>query len=131
MQGDVKIPYALKNEKWVHISQVESGLNSNCVCPCCKGNLVAKKGEKVTHHFAHFDNTNCQPETVLHFIAKNFVCLKIQELLESRTSLMLSWSCDRCKKRHEANFLQNATSVHLEHSLGACRPDVVILANDV
>ena len=130
MQGEIKIPYALKNEKWVHISEVDSGLNSHCFCPCCKGALLAKKGTKVTHHFAHFDNANCQPETILHFIAKNFVYQKLKELLDAHVPLSQSWLCNHCRKTHEADFLHGAKCVHLELTLGAFRPDITILGHD-
>ena len=128
MKREIKIPYALKNDEWVHVSQVESGLKSNCICPCCKNFLVARKGTKVKHHFAHHDSTNCQPETVLHFVAKTFLVEKIQKHLASRTPLAMTWPCEKCGKIHEANLLRKATQVRLEYRLDSCKPDVLLLA---
>ncbi len=127
MQREIKIPYALKCGEWAHISQVESGLKANCICPCCKSSLVARKGNKVTHHFAHYDTTNCKPETALHFIAKTFLFEKILKHLDSRTPLPVAWPCGKCGKLHEANLLRKATQVRLEHDLGYCKPDVLLL----
>lgn len=125
---EIKIPYALKSGEWIHISQVESGLKANCVCPCCNKILLAKKGNKVVHHFAHYEKVSCNPETVLHFIAKHFLYQKIQSHLARSLPLNVSWVCKFCKKKHEANLLRRATKACLEHDLGDCRPDIALLA---
>lgn len=39
--------------KLVRIDQVPKGLSCNCYCPICKSPLIAKKGEKLHHHFSH------------------------------------------------------------------------------
>lgn len=55
------------------IDRVVSGKPCNCKCPNCGTPLVAKKGQWVTHHFAHEslpeDIRSCQ-ETALHETAK-------------------------------------------------------------
>ncbi len=73
--------YALKYGVLVHISQVESGLKCNCVCPSCGAALVARKGEKVMHHFAHHNADMCKYgyETSLHMAAKE-ILLKAKKL---------------------------------------------------
>lgn len=67
--------YALRDGKLVHISAVERGLKCNCICPECNAPLVARKGEKVMHHFAHHTQTDCRctGESVLHLAAKNLL----------------------------------------------------------
>ena len=57
---DIKLPFGLQNGKLVDISFVESGLACNCVCPCCKQQLVAKKGNIKGHHFAHHNKEDCK-----------------------------------------------------------------------
>ena len=49
------IPFGLKNDRYYDVSEVERGRSCGCICPSCKQNLVAKKGdpEKMVHHFAH------------------------------------------------------------------------------
>jgi len=68
----VKLPFALQDDRLVHVSEVEAGLACKCICPACKETLVAKKGPKVTHHFAHLCGLDCADafETALHLAAK-------------------------------------------------------------
>ncbi|MBQ5523446.1 MAG: hypothetical protein IIT86_11670 [Oscillospiraceae bacterium] len=59
MAKQLNLIYALQNGSIVNISDVESGLKCNCVCPACGERLVAKKGNKMMHHFAHYSDANC------------------------------------------------------------------------
>lgn len=67
--------YALKDNKIIHISEVESGLKCNCKCPACGESLIARKGQKVIHHFAHQSKRNCEYgyQTSLHLAAKDIL----------------------------------------------------------
>ena len=59
-ESSVKIAFALRNEKAIHISQIkqsERGTKCNCTCPLCNGKLVARLGNVNQHHFAH-SNSN-------------------------------------------------------------------------
>lgn len=71
------LKYGIKNGIETHISDVESGLKCNCVCPCCGSKLVAKKGTKgiPQEHFAHYKSEQCEHayETSLHYTAKAFL----------------------------------------------------------
>lgn len=69
------LKYGLLNEKLVHISEVVSGLECNCVCPHCGSRLIARKGNEKTHHFAHYKLADCNhgTETALHIMAKNII----------------------------------------------------------
>ena len=49
------IRYGLQNGISKYIKDVENGLSCNCVCAGCGGILVARKGKKQTHHFAHYN----------------------------------------------------------------------------
>ena len=64
--------YAMKNGVATYIEDVESGLKCGCTCPSCGEPLVAKKGTKRMHHFAHHAGENCEYgyETSLHLAAK-------------------------------------------------------------
>lgn len=70
--------YGLKDGILVHINDVQSGLKCNCVCPECASPLVARKGQKVSHHFAHYKSADCNhgTETALHIMAKNIIFQK-------------------------------------------------------
>jgi len=72
---DIQLPYGIKCGKLVHISEVESGLACGCVCPSCDAQLVARKGAKVVHHFAHHSTYPCEYalETALHIAAKDIL----------------------------------------------------------
>jgi hypothetical protein len=75
MARGLQLPYAMRAGQVVGISDVESGLRLDCVCPVCGHALVAKKGQKVTHHFAHHRDSECAhaTETLLHFAAKQVI----------------------------------------------------------
>lgn len=80
---DFKLPFGLKNGKLVHVSEVEKGLSCGCVCPSCNHPLVARKGNKTKHHFAHYKGKECGYglETALHYAAK--------ELLETHKKIVI------------------------------------------
>ena len=66
---------ALKNGNLISIDEVESGLKCNCFCPVCNSQLVARKGEKKVHHFAHYNSSECESygESMLHLVAKKII----------------------------------------------------------
>lgn len=124
----LKIPFALKNGAIVHISEVESGLRQDCLCPACKNPLVARKGDLKVHHFAHSAETNCQPETVIHLLGKQLLAEKLTEAIKSNTIFPTVWTCSICGELHVIkNLLQDVTEVRLEHNLGTLRPDLVLM----
>lgn len=69
------LKYGLLNENLVHIGDVSKGLSCNCLCPHCNAQLIARKGPKKAHHFAHYKLSDCNhgTETALHIMAKNIV----------------------------------------------------------
>lgn len=68
----LQLPYGLQKNVLKHISEVERGLDCKCNCPSCGHPLIARKGEKTAHHFAHYETTSCSgaTETALHLAAK-------------------------------------------------------------
>lgn len=69
------LTYALKDNTITHISEVERGLKCGCICPACGENLIARKGQRVMHHFAHQATKNCEYgyESSLHLAAKEIL----------------------------------------------------------
>lgn len=67
--------YAIKDGVATSIENVESGLKCGCICPSCGEPLVARKGAKRMHHFAHYFGHNCEYgyETSLHLAAKEIL----------------------------------------------------------
>lgn len=64
--------FGLYNGKYITADKVARGLSCNCICPECKGKLVACKGEVKTPYFSHYDLTECEGSdmTALHKIAE-------------------------------------------------------------
>lgn len=87
MARQTKLIYALKDGEITSIADVESGLKCGCVCPACGEPLVAKKGSKVMHHFAHHAGTNCEYgyQTSLHLAAKDILS-KAKKMVIPRVS---------------------------------------------
>lgn len=74
-KNQLNLIYALKGGEIVSIDDVESGLKCGCVCPSCGEQLVAKKGKKMMHHFAHYSGHSCEYgyESSLHLAAKDIL----------------------------------------------------------
>jgi len=73
MSENILLPFGLNSDGlMIHISDAVQGKACDCVCPVCESPLVARKGEKKTHHFAHEVNTDCEfaAETAAHLMAK-------------------------------------------------------------
>ncbi len=70
------IPYArTENKLMVHIQDVRPGLACNCYCPACGSRLIARKGRRNAHHFAHYRKPECTYalESSLHAMAKSIL----------------------------------------------------------
>lgn len=64
------------DERMVHVDDVVTGLQCECICPGCHNRLVAKNaGREKTHHFAHEAGANQQgcAETALHLASKQII----------------------------------------------------------
>lgn len=60
----------------VDIDEVtKRGLNCNCRCAACKGDFIARKGEKNKHHFAHQSNYVCvyANEIAIYLLARKML----------------------------------------------------------
>lgn len=71
-----QILYGVRHGALIHIDDVERGQACNCTCYKCGRPLIAKKGEILTHFFAHEAaevNCNPTPESLLHRYAKEQV----------------------------------------------------------
>ncbi|MNK05366.1 hypothetical protein D3C87_232460 [compost metagenome] len=68
---------ALRDGIPVHISDVENGINCNCVCPSCEQPLIAynNQNNKKAHHFQHQSLSSCSNyyETMIHYWAKEII----------------------------------------------------------
>lgn len=120
--------YAIKDGVATSIENVESGLKCGCICPSCGEPLVAKKGAKRMHHFAHYSGHNCEYgyETSLHIAAK--------EILSKANRIMLPAVYIQFPNSPKASELYCASKeieverVELEQHVRDVIPDVVIYA---
>jgi len=66
------LTYALRGARIVRIGEVARGLACACRCPACGEALIARKGTRKVHHFAHYGGADCGYglETALHYRAK-------------------------------------------------------------
>lgn len=121
---NLKLPFGLKDGKLLHVSEVERGLQCNCICPSCSHPLIARKGEKVIHHFAHYKSNSCENavETSLHLAAK--------EILESEKMIRLP--AVKANIDHISSWIiQQGCDIYfdkvvLESKLDTIVPDVLI-----
>ena len=91
-----KIQYALKDNVLVSVDQVEKGMACNCICPACKSQLVARKGEVREHHFRHKE-VHCSWESYLHKLGKK----RLKERFDSQKEFIIKYfvehHCDKVK----------------------------------
>jgi len=126
---DIKLPFGLKDGQLVEISGVERGLNCGCFCPSCHQKLIARKGDKSIHHFAHYNSQECSKslETSLHIAAK--------EILEKHKKIRLPAVITKMCEAHGDQLLlfdeQTIVfdKIYLEKRIDDIKPDVIIEYN--
>lgn len=122
---EIDLVYALKDGAITHISQVESGLICGCICPACGERLVAKKGSKVRHHFAHYSVTSCEYgyETMLHYMAKDILSKEKKMTIPAVYVVFQSYKDDELISEAKQVTIE---SVELEKRCGDIIPDIVV-----
>jgi Competence protein CoiA-like family len=129
----IKSPFGLREGELVHISEVESGLSCDCVCPSpsCGSKLIARKGKVRSPHFAHWKSDECAHgfETALHMkgkeILKKYKYINLPPVnVEFPNSPKKDWIInDKYKVIPER--------IILEKKLGEIVPDIVIYYKNV
>ena len=120
--------YALRDNQIVHISDVESGINCNCRCSACDEPLIARKGSKVMHHFAHKSTKNCEYgyQTSLHLAAKDIIS---KNMIFSVPELYLSLKMCNRRELLEPAAVLTVYKVILEKRLDTIIPDILLETN--
>ena len=128
MEKQLNLIYALKENSIVSISDVESGLKCGCICPACGEQLVAKKGKKRTHHFAHYSGKTCSYgyESSLHLAAKDILS-KARKMTVPSVYVHFPDSYKKDVLISKAREIE-IDSVELEKQFGSIIPDVVVHA---
>lgn len=118
-----------KNNKLVHISEVENGLNCDCYCPYCHERLIARQGEKNRHSFAHVSGKECPnaPETALHMLAKEIISkgcnLTIPAVIFRKKPMRTGYKGSKIVL-HES-YVFRPDKVELETKLEGFTPDII------
>ena len=112
----LKQQYALQDKVLKHISDIDSG--SGYLCPSCGSTLIAKRGRIRQHHFAHYDNANCEygTESSLHLLAKELISQSMTFWIPAVGSFFTI-----CEAKEI-----NIDNVYLEQTLDDIIPDVVL-----
>lgn len=127
----IKIPYAYRDGRLIHISEAVSGRKCGCLCVVCGESLIARKGESRQPHFAHDTESECKAESALHRIGKLLIKERIDLAIAAGSEIALRWECAYCDEDHEANLLKKARRCEIEYPVGSARADVALLdAND-
>ena len=127
---NIKLPFGLKDEMLVHVSEAQQGLACGCVCPSCKGSLVARKGTVTVHHFAHHKGAECVKavETALHLASK-------QILADRRTitlpAVQIKLDCYRDPIPVSAERTFPLDEVRAEHRTEDIVPDILAYSGGV
>lgn len=122
----LNLTYALKDGEITHISKVKRGLECGCTCPACGERLIAKKGQKVMHHFAHQATKECEYgyESSLHLAAK--------EILSQTKKMVIPPVYVHFPKSYKGKLLLSGAKeitidrVELEQRFNNIVPDVVV-----
>lgn len=116
-----KLTYGKNQEgRLVHIEDVPSGLECNCVCPECGAKLIARKGKKNQKHFSHINGADCAGArmTALHMLA--------QQIIQEEKKIRKPWFKDYCEDPSKEIYFE---SVLLEQRFKTTeinrRPDCV------
>ena len=122
----LNLVYAIKDGAGVSIANVESGLKCGCICPACGESLVAKKGNKVTHHFAHYSGSTCEYgyETSLHLMAKEILSTA-KTIVTPKVYVSFPGSSKEKQLCCDARQIQ-IDKVEVEHPFHDVVPDVVV-----
>lgn len=123
----LKLPYGLKDVAPKHICDVAKGLACDCVCPICKSPLIARKGVKRVHHFAH--HSEATPEC--KWATESLLHLKAKEILQQERRVWLPAVIAHIGATHHS--VSDATwfsfdSVLVEKYFGGIRPDLMVNA---
>lgn len=119
-----QLVYGIRGELLLHVSDVPQGLACRCTCPACGEPLIARKGPRKAHHFAHTSGTACSEavETALHLAAKDILAAS-QKIVLPRVPIAItshSWTLS-------PGGLFRLDDVQLEHRVGSVIPDVLAL----
>ena len=139
MSSNNKIPFGLKNDTFVSVHDVVSGLACGCVCPCCHKKLQANKGKINVNYFSHDpseETSSCTKafETSIHSMAKQILSEEGYTIFPSLVIEMsqtdMNGATHTEKRTIETESISRFNKVELEQRLEDIRPDIIAYIND-
>jgi hypothetical protein len=120
----LKLPFGLRDGHLCHVEDVPQGASCGCTCPGCDSPLIARKGRRVVHHFAHA-STDCgrAVETALHRAAKEAIEASGELLLPA---VVLDFDSNKQPWTIAEPKLVRPDSIRLESRVGGTVPDLVL-----
>ncbi len=120
------------NNEIIHINDAVK--NNKYFCPYCGDEMILKRSVllKKIPHFAHKKlNTNCTPESIIHFAYKKKLFEIIKEKIIKSIPLNIEWYCRYCKETHKGNLIKKITDAKLEYHYKEVKPDIVLFKNNI
>lgn len=135
-EGELRVPFGLKDGRMYEPRQVKLGKACGCVCPGCGGTLIAKHAlkEKVTPHFQHQPGDYCNSgrESAIHLAAKQLIAdhgkLFFPELVATIEIIDEMGYLHKPSKLMRKAGMSLLHNVRLEKAVADFRPD--LMANE-
>ena len=143
----IKYRFAYNNDKTkiISINDINSD-EKEFFCISCGQQLIARRGKKRDHHFAHkVVNSSCSLETYLHILAKDLLYNDIEKRLQNNKPLIMKiptpYVCQMCNevdpdgclikvKVKEYNLLKDFRIIEKETREGKFIPDLMLKTID-
>lgn len=127
---DLKIPWARNIDgELINIEDAIKG--KEYFCPCCSERLTFRSGKIKKRHFSHKTDTECDPESLYHKLAKILICFAIEQNAKGNRTIKLRNICFGCDKEHEQIISKGYFSHgEVEVQIGKYRCDVVGYSNN-
>ena len=120
------LPFAEGEDgRMVHVKDVPNGKKCGCICPECRGPLIAYQPRtKKIAYFGHYTAAACDPpralETMLHRLAKQL----IEERREVRLPPVVAFLGETQRELSKGGVFR-PESVRVEEAVPGMRPDII------
>ncbi len=130
------VGFARKGGRLMHVSEVTRGVACGCTCVSCDALVLAKKGARRAHHFAHATRSDCDGgvESILHRLAKEVLSrpgwFTLPAYLFERTRHVAGGECHSFSAKILSACSVTIDRAAVEVDLGPIVPDLVLERED-